>query len=117
RRRRRGWGLSLFGDFVRCKLPNEFGECFRDFPRVRFRFFWFSPSRPRQNIVGHPVLRELPPHVRHIGGKMNVATVLAAINVRTCATVVLAPRPSLQPIFSRVARNGTAVGKSQRLLK
>src|SRR5262249_14947256 len=56
-------------------------------------------------------------HVRHIGGEMDVMSVLAAVDVGTGTAIVLSAGPPFHPILSRVARNRTAVGEGQSLLE
>ena len=85
--------------------------------RARHGILGFPIQDPQKSLIGHPVLRELAPHVRHIGREMDVASVLAAVDVRAGAAIVLAAGPPLEPIFSSVARNRTAVGESQCFLK
>ena len=49
----------------------------------------------REHGIGHPVLRELAPHVRHVGREVNVASISATVDVGAGAAVILDPRPSL----------------------
>ena len=75
------------------------------------------PLGSGERLVGHPVLRELLPHVRHVGGEVNVAAVLAAVDVRSRAAVRFAAGTALEPILAAVARDRAAVGKRQRFLQ
>ena len=109
--------LRLLGKFFGGKLADEMRESLRNFRSVRVTVFWVFPFRTRKSLIGHPVLRELSPHVRHIGREMDVTSVLAAVDVRAGTAIVLAAGAPLEPIFSTVARNRTAVGESQCFLK
>src|SRR5215475_6124554 len=109
--------LRLVGKFLSGKLTDEVGEGLRDFRSVRVTVFRIFPFGTRKRLIGHPVLRELSPHVRHIGGEMDVASVFAAVDGGTGTAIVPAAGPPLQPILSRVARHRTAVGEGQSLLE
>src|SRR5262245_3793762 len=109
--------LRLVRKFVSGKLTDEVGEGLRDFRSVHVTVFRIFPFGTRKRLIGHPVLGELSPHVRHIGGEMDVMSVFAAVDVGTGTAIVFAAGPPLQPILSRVARNRTAVGEGQGFLK
>src|SRR5262245_49938137 len=109
--------LRLLSKFIGGKLTDEMGEGLRNFRSVRITVFRIFPFRTRKRLIGHPVLRELTPHMGHISGEMDVTSVFAAVDVGTGTTIVLAPGSPLQPIFFRVARNRTAVGEGQGFLK
>ena len=55
--------------------------------------------------------------MRHVGGEVNVAAVLAAVDIRAGAAVGFAAGPAFQAILARVARDRAAVGKRQRFLQ
>src|SRR5262245_3346419 len=93
--------LRLLGKFLGGKLTDEMGEGLRNFRSVRVTVFWVFPFRTRKRLIGHPVLRELTPHMRHIGREMDVTSVFAAVDVGTGTAIVLAAGPPLQPIFFR----------------
>src|SRR5215510_10870010 len=109
--------LRLLGKFLSGKLTDEMGEGLRDFRSVRVTVFRIFPFGTRKRLIGHPVLRELSPHVRHIGGEMDVMSVFAAVDVGSGAAIVFAAGPRLQPILSRVACDRPAVGEGQSLLE
>ena len=75
------------------------------------------PFGSGEGLIGHPVLRKLLPHVRHVRGEMHVASVFASIDVRSRAAVGFSTGAALEPILSAVARDGAAVGESQRFLE
>src|SRR5262245_43977854 len=109
--------LRLLSKFIGGKLTDEMGEGLRNFRSVRITVFRIFPFRTRKYLIGHPVLRELTPHMGHISGEMDVTSVVAAVDVGTGTAIVLAPGSPLQPVFFRVARNRTAVSEGQGLLK
>src|SRR5262245_19780979 len=71
--------LRLLGKFLGGKLTDEMDEGLRDFRSVRITVFRIFPFRTRKRLIGHPVLCKLTPHMRHIGGKMDVTSVFAAV--------------------------------------
>src|SRR5215510_3250532 len=109
--------LRLVSKFLCGKLADEMGEGLRDFRSVRLTVFRIFPFGTRKRLIGHPVLGELSPHVRHIGGEMDVMSVFAAVDVGTGPAIVFAAGPPLQPILARITRNRTAVGEGQSFLE
>ena len=97
--------------------PMNSAKCLRHLRRMRVAIARVLPLRSGERSAGHPVLRELAPHMRHVGGEVDVAAIFASIDVRSGAAVSLGAGPPLQAVLPRIARNGAAVGEGQRLLK
>ena len=87
RRRGKMARLRLVGEFVGAELTDESGKRPGDFIGVFVAIARIFPFGSGEGLIGHPVLRELLPHVRHIRGEVNIAAVLAAIDVRSRAAV------------------------------
>ena len=117
RRRGKMARLRLVGEFIGAELTDESGKRPGDFIGVFVAIARIFPFGSGEGLIGHPVLRELLPHVRHVRGEVNVASVLAAIDVRARAAVGFSAGTALEPILAAVARDGAAVGESQRFLK
>src|SRR5512145_2771914 len=98
--------LGLLGKLIRSELCNKVGELLRYFLRMGRAMSRIFPFNARESRAAHPVLRELAPHVRHVGREVNVASVFAPVDVGARAAVVLSSRTSLQPIIPRVAGHG-----------
>src|SRR5262245_24322402 len=109
--------LRLVGKFLGSELADEIRESLGHVDGMRVSISRVFPFRTPKSFIGHPVLRKLAPHVRHVRREMDVPTVFAAINIRASAAIVFATRPPLQTIFSSVARHRTAVGEGQCFLK
>src|SRR5918995_1189922 len=99
--------LRLVGKIICIELTNEMSERFADLVGMLVAVARVLPLRPGQRFIGHPILRELFPHVRHVGGEMNVAAVLAAVDVRPGAAIRSAAGPAFQSIFTAVTGNRT----------
>src|SRR5262249_21158700 len=85
--------LRLVGKFLSGKLTDEMGEGLGTFRSVSVTVFRFSPFGTRKRLIGHPVRGDLSPHVRHIGGEMDVMSVFAAVDVGPGTAIVFAAGP------------------------
>src|SRR5918993_1007529 len=109
--------LRLVGKIISIELTNEMSERLGDFLGMLISVTRVLPLRPGQRFIGHPVLRELFPHMRHVGSEMNVAPVLAAIDIGAGAAIRSGAGTALESIFPAIARNRAAIGERQRFLQ
>ena len=109
--------LRLIGEIVGVELTDKIGERVGNFIGVRVSVTRVLPFRPGEGLIGHPILCELFPHMRHVRREMNISPVLTPIDVRAGAPVSFRPGTALQPILAAIARNRAAVGERQRFLQ
>ena len=109
--------LRLVGKIVGIELADELGKRLGHFCGMLIAVARVFPLRPGELFVGHPVLRELFPHMRHVGGEVNVAAIFTAIDIRPRAAVRFGAGPPLQAVLARIARDAAAVGERQGFLQ